>query len=141
MSVNLNTHATTNRLLVLIAVPLIFYLFKILNFIFVPLFGALLVALLFLPMMRWFSKKNVNPIVSISIIISFISLLVLFVFLLIRLSAQEILSVDAAFWDSIMVNLNRVLIPVMEILGIEKMAGEDNVSSILHRKLCRVCFW
>lgn len=132
MSVNLNTHAITNKLLLLIAVPLIFYIFKILNFIFVPLFGALLVALLFLPVMRWFSKKNVNPIVSISLIISFISLLVLSIFLLMRLSAQEILSVDAAFWDSIMVNLNRVLIPVMEILGIEKMAGQDNVSSILH---------
>ncbi|HON52896.1 MAG TPA: AI-2E family transporter [Bacteroidales bacterium] len=132
MSVNIHTHATTNKLLLFIVVPLVFYILKTLNFIFIPLFGALLVALLFLPLMRYFSKKEYNKMVSISIIISIISLLLVAIFIVMRMSAREILSADQAFWDTMMKNLNKVLVPVIEIMGIEKVAGEDNVSSLLH---------
>lgn len=132
MSVNLNTHATTNKLLLIIVVPLVFYLFKTLSFIFIPLFGALLIALLFLPLMRWFAKKNISKTVSISLIVSILFLLLFLVFIVMRISAREILSADQAFWDSMMVNFNKALIPVMEILGIEKVSGQDNVSSFLH---------
>lgn len=132
MSVNLNTHATTNKLLLFLVVPLTFYLLQLLHFIFIPLFGALLVALLFLPLVRWFNKKDISKIITIASIISIISIILLFVFFIMRLSAQEILSADQEFWDKMLVNLNKVLIPVMELLGIEKIAGQDNLSSVLH---------
>ena len=60
---------TTNRLLLIIVVPFIFYLLKELAFIFVPLFFAMFLALLFLPLMRWFKKKKVPTALGVSAVV------------------------------------------------------------------------
>ena len=64
---------TTNILLLVIVVPLIFYLLKILSFIFIPLVFSMFIALLFLPIMRWLGKKNIPKPISILIVVLIIA--------------------------------------------------------------------
>lgn len=65
---------TTNILLLVIVIPLIFYLLKILSFIFIPLVFLMFIALLY-PLMRWLKKKNVPKSISILIVIFIITVI------------------------------------------------------------------
>ena len=89
---------TTNILLLIIVIPLIFYLLKILSFIFIPLVLAMFIALLFLPIMRWLGKKKVPKAVSILIVILIITGVFKLGGALIQLSINEILSADNLFF-------------------------------------------
>lgn len=93
----LNDRRTTNFLLLIIVIPLVFYLLKVLSFIFVPLIFSMFIALLFLPIMRWLTKRNLPKAVSIIVIVLII--LVFFKLLghLVHLSSKEILSTSDAF--------------------------------------------
>ncbi|HPY83357.1 MAG TPA: hypothetical protein PLU45_08365, partial [Bacteroidales bacterium] len=51
--------STTNKLLFFIAVPLALYVLKTLSFIFIPLVAAALIALLFLPTLRYLYKQGI----------------------------------------------------------------------------------
>ena len=66
---NLREARTTNLLLLMLVIPLGFYLLKVLAFIFVPLVMAMFIALLFLPLLRWLSKKKVPKPVSILLVV------------------------------------------------------------------------
>ncbi len=68
----MNELGTTNRLLLIIVIPLIFYLLKELSFIFVPLFFSMFIALLFLPLMRWFKRNKVPNAVSVAAVVGII---------------------------------------------------------------------
>ena len=89
---------TTNLLLLVIVVPLVFYLLKILSFIFIPLAFSMFIALLFLPLMRWLGKKGVPKFISIFIVILLILLGLGITAELIHLSSKQILSSDSTFF-------------------------------------------
>jgi len=95
----MNDTKTTNLFLLIIVIPLVFYLLKVLSFIFVPLVLSMFIALLFLPLMRWLTKKKVHKVISIFIVI----LIIVGVFKiggeLVKLSSKEILSVDSVFFE------------------------------------------
>lgn len=89
---------TTNLLLLVIVVPLVFYLLKILSFIFIPLVFSMFIALLFLPVMRWLGKKGVPKYLSIFIVILLILMGLAITAELIHLSSKQILSSDSTFF-------------------------------------------
>lgn len=89
---------TTNLLLLVIVVPLVFYLLKILAFIFIPLVFSMFIALLFLPLMRWLGKKGVPKYLSIFIVILLILMGLGITAELIHLSSKQILSSDSSFF-------------------------------------------
>lgn len=127
----LNSVSVTNKLLLCIVVPLVLYLLQVLSFIFIPLFGALLVALLFLPLLRFFYKKNVPRWLSFILVSSFIFFLGFIAFVFLRLSIKEIVTTDEDFWLQMHANINRALTPIIEVLAIDLMPDEDNLSAIL----------
>ena len=65
----MNERKTTNTLLLIIVIPIVFYVLKILSFIFVPLVFSMFIALLFLPLMRWLKKKKVPNSISVFVVI------------------------------------------------------------------------
>lgn len=93
----MNDLKTTNRLLLIIVIPLVFYLLKILSFIFIPLVFSMFITLLFLPMMRWLQKKKVSKPISILIVVLVIAGILKIGGALVRLSSKEILSTKAEF--------------------------------------------
>lgn len=90
---------TTNLLLLVIVVPLVFYLLKILAFIFIPLVFSMFIALLFLPVMRWLGKKGVPKYLSIFIVILLILMGLGITVELIHLSSKQILASDSTFFS------------------------------------------
>jgi predicted PurR-regulated permease PerM len=117
---------TTNILLLIIVVPLIFYLLKILSFIFIPLIFSMFIALLFLPLMRWLKKKKVPKPISIFIVIIIIGVVFKIGGELIQLSSKEILSADGVFFEKAETKLLSLVNSIEEFFGIERVKG-DNV--------------
>lgn len=93
----MNSTLTTNRLLIILVVPLIFYVLHILSFIFIPLISSMFIALLFVPLMRRLTKKGSPKVVNVGISILLMVLFGIAAFIMLRLSSQEILSTQDEF--------------------------------------------
>lgn len=95
----LDQRRTTNLLLLIVVVPLVFYLLKILSFIFIPLVFSMFIALLFLPLMRWLGKRKVPKLISIVIVVLLIAGGLTITGELIKLSSKQIMATDTTFFD------------------------------------------
>jgi len=127
----MNEIRITNQLLLIIVVPLIFYLLHVLSFIFIPLFFSMFIALLFLPLMRWLDKKKLPKPISL---IAIISIIALFFFLggrLIKISFSEILSTDNSFFELAESKALGIVESAEAFFGIERVAGEQVLNHYL----------
>ncbi|WP_438964337.1 AI-2E family transporter [Winogradskyella sp.] len=129
----LNQRRTTNILLLTIAIPLIFYLLKILSFIFIPLIFSMFIALLFLPLMRWLGRRNIPKFISIIIVLLLVSGGLRLGVELIQLSSKEILATKSDFFPKAEAKLADLLFYLTDNFGIE--IGEDqNIFSQFFQK-------
>ncbi|MEN8929365.1 MAG: AI-2E family transporter [Flavobacteriales bacterium] len=117
---------TTNILLLVIAVPVIFYLLKILSFIFIPLFASMFLALVFLPIMRGLQKKGMNKTLSLVIVVGIIIGSIYVGTELIKLSSREIAQTDEVFFEKANNKITATILSVEDYLGMNKKHG-DNV--------------
>jgi AI-2 transport protein TqsA len=127
----MNETRTTNRLLLILVIPLIFYLLKVLSFIFVPLLFAMFISLLFLPLKRWLEKKKMPKPISL---ISVIGVIVGIFYLggqLVNISSREILSADSSFFALAELRLLGVVESLEEFFGIERLAGDQIINHYL----------
>jgi len=124
---------TTNMLLLVIVIPLVFYLLKILSFIFIPLISSMFIALLFLPLMRWLTKKRVPKFISIFIIILIVGGVLKIGGELIQLTSREILAADNLFFQKAQVKLGELLISVEQFFGLEFVEGENLMSQVFQK--------
>ena len=115
----LDQRRTTNTLLLFIVIPLVFYLLKILSFIFIPLISSMFIALLFLPLMRWLGRRNVPRLVSIIIVIAVIVVGVMIGVELVQLSSKQILSNDTGFFQKAEVKINDLMLYMQDKVGLE----------------------
>ncbi|SNS81915.1 Predicted PurR-regulated permease PerM [Ekhidna lutea] len=129
----MNDRKTTNILLLILVVPLVFYLLKTLSFIFIPLVSSMFIALLFLPLMRWFKKKRVPKILSITIVILIIATFFKLSGELIQLSSREILATDNAFFEKAKIKLTTLLNSVEVFFGVDFLQGEDTLGSLIQK--------
>lgn len=127
----MNTIRTSNRLLIIIVIPLIFYVLKVLSFIFVPLVFSMFIALLFLPLIRWMNKKKVPRPIGILTVL----LIIIGIFkagsVLIRISSREIRSAGADFVNKAGEKLVELILSVEIFFGIERDVGEGIISHYL----------
>jgi len=115
---------TTNFLLLIIVIPIVFYLLKTLSFILVPLVLSMFIALLFLPLMRWLRKRKTPKVISV-IIVVLIIIGVLFVGAeLINISSKEILSSKNIFFNKAEIKLSTLINYVETTFGIERPEGQ-----------------
>lgn len=128
----INQPALTNKLLIILVVPVIFYILKLLSFIFVPLVSALLIALLFMPIIRWSFKMKIPKWATMTIIILILLLLLFGSFSLVKLSSKELLSIEKGYWQEIIVKINNILLPLIKALGIEYIAGDNSLKLLLN---------
>ncbi|MTE27815.1 AI-2E family transporter [Winogradskyella ouciana] len=119
----LEQRRTTNILLLIIVIPLVFYLLKILSFIFIPLIFSMFIALLFLPLMRWLGRRNVPKFISIIIVLLLVAGGLKLGVELVRLSSKEILATKSEFIPKAEEKLSDLKVYAFENFGIE---FEDN---------------
>lgn len=84
-------------LLTIIAVPVVFYLLKILSFIFIPLFFGLFFSLLFLPVLRWLKKKKIPNPIALFMIAALIIGMIFGAISIARLASNEVVNADQEF--------------------------------------------
>jgi predicted PurR-regulated permease PerM len=116
---------TTNTLLLIIVIPLIFYLLKTLSFIFIPLIASMLIALLFLPLTRWMNKKKIPKPIGILMIILIILGILKSGGILIQLSMNEIISADGIFIEKAESKLVSLVESIEGFFGIERLKDEN----------------
>lgn len=116
---------TTNALLLIIVIALVFYLLKVLSFIFIPLLFSMFIALLFLPLTRWLTKKGVPKAINIVIVIFIIIGVLKIGAELIQLSSNEILSADNSFFEKAEDKLVGLIVTVEEFFNIERIQGDN----------------
>lgn len=124
---------TTNTLLLIIVIPLVFYLLKILSFILIPLVFSMFIALLFLPLMRWFNKKHVPKTLSIIIVILIIAGVLKVGGELIQLSSREILAPENDIFDKAKAKIMDLIASVETLFGVQLLEGENAVSNFLKK--------
>lgn len=129
----MNERKTTNILLLILVVPLVFYLLKTLSFMFIPLLSSMFIALLFLPLMRWFKRKGVPKVLSIIMVVLIIAVFFKLSGELIQLSSREILATDNAFFDKAEHKLTTLVISIEVFFGIDFLQGEDMLSSLIQK--------
>jgi predicted PurR-regulated permease PerM len=124
---------TTNTLLLILVIPLVFYLLKILSFIFIPLVFSMIIALLFLPIMRWLGKKNVPKLISIIIVVLLILGGMKIGIELIQLSSRQILNSDAGFFIKAEEKFVALLATAQETFGFELESEKTLFSQFFHQ--------
>lgn len=122
---------TTNTLLLILVIPFVFYLLKILSFIFIPLVLSMFIALLFLPLMRWLSKKRVPKFLSIALVILILVSIIKIGGEVIKLSSQEILAADNSFFERAETKATRLLLSFEDFFGIQRAEGEKVLNHYL----------
>ena len=112
---------TTNILLMIIVIPIIFYLLKILSFIFIPLVFSMFIALLFLPLMRWLNNRKIPKPISIIIVVLIIAAFLKIGGVFINLSSNEILATDDMFLEKVRSKLNMLMDHIEGFFGLENI--------------------
>jgi len=129
----MNDRKTTNILLLIIVIPLVFYLLKTLSFIFIPLVASMFIALLFLPLMRWLKKKGIPKVISIMIVVLIIAGFFKLGGELIQLSSGELLATDNAFLDKAKEKATTMIVSVENFFGVDFLNGESMFTSFVQR--------
>ena len=130
----LNQRRTTNILLLIIVIPLVFYLLKILSFIFVPLVFSMFIALLFLPLMRWLTKRKLPKVISIFIVILLIFGGLVIGAELIHLSSRQIMSTDADFFVKAEDKITNLMIYLEDVFGLELQSDKKILSQFVQKE-------
>ncbi len=130
----MNERKTTNTLLLIIVIPIIFYVLKILSFIFVPLIFSMFIALLFLPLMRWFKKKKIPNPISVFIVILILGGVLRIVGKLIQLSSKEILSTKGVFFEKAITKIEILFTSIEEFFGIKYIEGGNVLTHFFQKE-------
>ena len=127
----MNNLRTTNVLLLLIVIPIVFYLLKTLSFIFIPLVLSMFIALLFLPLMRWLKKRKVPKSISILIVVLIIIGVLKIGGELIQISSNEILASNSDFFEKAKTKIVDLIVVIEDFFGIQRLQGENIISHYL----------
>ena len=121
----MNERRTTTILLLIIALPVFFYVLKLLSFIFIPLAFSMFIALLFWPLVRWLKKKKIPKTISILIVIFIIGVFFKLTGEVIQLSSKEILASENNLFEKAESKLESLIIPLESYFGIERVEGKS----------------
>lgn len=125
---------TTNILLLVIVIPLVFYLLKTLSFIFIPLIFSMFIALLFLPLMRWLGKKRVPKPLSIIIVVLLIIGGLKIGAELIQISSREILNSETDFFVKAEEKFDSLLMTAQETFGFQIENKRTFMKEFIHKE-------
>ncbi|MCF6213251.1 MAG: AI-2E family transporter [Flavobacteriaceae bacterium] len=124
----------TNRLLLAIVIPLVFYVLKLLSFIFIPLVASMFIALLFLPLMRWLKKKKIPKPMSVFMVILIIAGALKMGIKLILLSSKEIIASKAAFFEKALAKRETIFTLIESFFGMQYNEGQDYLTHFIQEE-------
>ncbi|GHE59233.1 MULTISPECIES: AI-2E family transporter [Roseivirga] len=130
----MNDRKTTNILLLIIVVPLVFYMLKTLSFIFIPLVSSMFIALIFLPLMRWLKKKGSPKYLNIFIVVVIMAICFKLFGELMQLSSREILATDNQFFERAKAKLGQLIASLEGFFGVDFLKGEETLKDLVSKE-------
>ena len=128
---NLDSSATTNKLLLILVIPVVFYSLQLLSFIFIPLMFAIFIALLFTPLMRWMKKRKVPQLVALTSVLLILVVVGFAAIKLVQVSGKQIEQGKAELFVKLDDKVEQVISPLAEILDFEKSEEENGTIKTL----------
>lgn len=122
---------TTNILLLIIAIPVMFLILKQLAFIFVPLVSSMFIAGLFLPIMRWLNKRNIPKYVSVIIVILIVFIAVKIGIELIQLTSREIVATKDGFLQKLSGKIDEFSNYMEAVFGLKLEISKNQLSEYI----------
>lgn len=117
-------HKTTNTLLLILIIPFLFFLLKTLSFIFIPLVFAMFIALLFLPLMRWFDKRRAPKVIGILAVVLIIVGVGKIGVEVVQLSSNEIIGNDSLFFEKAETKILDLIVMIEKSFGVVRGEGD-----------------
>lgn len=130
----LQERRTTNLLLLCLVIPLIFYLLKVLSFIFIPLVFSMFLALLFLPLMRTLGRLKVPKYIGVMVVLILVGLTVYIGIELVQLSIKQIITSNSDFSVKAEEKLASVMLYIEDGFGISIPKNKAIVSSFVKQE-------
>lgn len=127
----LNEQSTTNKLLLVLVIPVIFYSLQLLSFIFIPLMFAIFIALLFTPMMRWMKKRKVPQFIALGTVILILAFTGFSGFKIVQMSGKQIEEGKSEIFKKLDNKVEQVVTPFAETLGLDQSNGESTIKGLL----------
>ncbi len=118
---------TTNKLLMLLVLPVLVFILKELSNIFVPLVIACFFALLFMPLLRWFDRKNLPRWMAIIVVFLIFFVVVRGCLWILQLASHEFRSTDPQTWQTIFGSLKDFVARLFTIVGLSEEMFVDNI--------------
>jgi len=131
---NLDNTRTTNKLLLMVVVPLVFYILVVLKFIFIPLMFALFIALLFTPIMRWLRKRYIPEVLSFTIVLIVLFGSLFVAFKLIQLSGNEIAEGKQELLIKLDDKIGNLINPISGFMNLDLVEDQGNIKRLLQSK-------
>ena len=122
----------TNKILLIFAVVLALYILKVLSFIFVPLAFACFFSIMFLPFMRWATRKKLPKYFSLIIVMIMIAIVMVGSFKVLELSGSEILEGRAEMYQRLDDKLGRVVEPYIQLFEIDVKKDDGLIKGLVH---------
>lgn len=134
---------TTNKLLLLLVLPVFFLVLKELSSIFVPLVIASFFVLLFMPLIRWANRRNVPRWVSIVVIFIIFFIVVRSCIWLLQLTGNEFRTTDPQTWQNILDELNTFVVHFLQLIGLNEDAffhymQENDLTTAIYENIGKV---
>ena len=122
---------TTNTLLLLIVIPIVFYVLKIMSFIFIPLVLSMFIAVLFLPLMRWLRGKNIPKILRVLTVILLVILTFWGVVKLMVVSSAQVVEHSGSFLTKAKDQVDTLIFNIETTLGGEIISSAELFSQFI----------
>ncbi|MFA5575480.1 MAG: AI-2E family transporter [Brumimicrobium sp.] len=126
--------ASIKKILIIIAIPIVFYTLHILSVIVVPLMFGLFFALLFMPLMRWFESKRLPTFLGLTSVVIIVSFIFLGSYKIVELASSELTTIDDDYIARMDVRLNQLAEPIINLMRINPEEGESNLSALLNNE-------
>jgi predicted PurR-regulated permease PerM len=124
---------TTNTLLLLLVIPVVFYVLKIMSFIFIPLVLSMFISVLFLPMMRWLQKMKIPKNFRVLIVVFVVIITLWGIVRLMILSGSQVVEHSGAFLGKAKEQMNSLIISIESVLGGKISSSDELFSQILEK--------
>ena len=122
----------TNKILLIFAVVLALYILKVLSFIFVPLAFACFFSIMFLPFMRWATRRKLPKYFSLIIVMVMIAIAMVGSFKVLELSGSEILEGRAEMYQRLDDKLGQVVEPYIQLFEIDVKKDDGLIKGLVH---------
>lgn len=125
---------TTNVLLLIIVIPIVFFILKTLDFIFIPLVSSMFISLLFLPLMRKLRRMGVPKFLNVVVVLAVLVGVFFIGKVIIGISGNEILAQKDEVFAQAETKLEGLFVSIDNEYKLEAGESKETIVSMISGK-------